>query len=86
MAKKMTFEAALAELESIVDALERGDLSLEESMAKYEEGVGLAARCAELLKTAETRVRELVKRAEGSFELLTLEGTGEGEAGDGDTA
>ena len=52
MPKKMTFEAALEELERTVDALERGDLSLEESLAKFEEGVKLAGQCADLVNKA----------------------------------
>ena len=81
MAKKTTFEGALTELEKIVDLLERGELDLDESIAKFEEGVNLAGTCADLLKTAETRVQKLVKRAEGAFDLVALDGTEESEAG-----
>ncbi len=84
MTKKTTFEGALAELDKIVDLIERGDLGLEDSIAKFEEGVNLAGKCAELLKTAETRVQKLVKRAEGAFDLVALEGTEEDATGEQD--
>lgn len=59
--KKLTYEEAFAELETIVDALE-GDAAqnpLEEAMALFERGQALARRCSELLNGAEVKVREL---------------------------
>jgi exodeoxyribonuclease VII small subunit len=53
------FEEALTELESIVDALERGDLSLEQSLDAFERGVGLTRTCQQALDAAEQRVRIL---------------------------
>ena len=47
---KMPFEAALAELESIVDSLEKGSVPLENSIKLYERGEALKARCDDLLK------------------------------------
>ncbi|HEY52762.1 MAG TPA: exodeoxyribonuclease VII small subunit [Caldilineae bacterium] len=55
----LTFEQALAELQSIVQELESGDGSLDESLARYERGMILAQRCNDLLDKAELRVREL---------------------------
>lgn len=55
----MTFEAALAELETIVSKLERGDVALAESVAFYERGEALKNRCAELLREAEARVEKI---------------------------
>jgi len=55
----LTFEKALAELEQIVGKLERGDVPLAESIAIYERGEALKARCAELLKEAEARVEKI---------------------------
>lgn len=69
MAEKVTFEAGLSRLEKIVEMLERGQLSLEEAIARFEEGVTLAARCSEMLKEADLQVRRLVKRAQGAFDL-----------------
>lgn len=61
----LTFEAALAELETIVQRLERGDVPLEESIAIYERGEALKTRCEELLKAAEARVETITRDADG---------------------
>lgn len=53
------FEQALARLESIVDQLEDGELALADSLARYEEGVGLLRQCYSLLQRAERRVEQL---------------------------
>ena len=55
----MTFEKALAELEGIVQRLERGDVPLAESIAIYERGEALKARCSKLLAEAEARVEKI---------------------------
>ncbi len=57
--ESLTFEAAMSELEGIVDKLERGDVPLEESIAFYERGEALKARCEALLKNAEMRVEKV---------------------------
>jgi exodeoxyribonuclease VII small subunit len=57
--EEMTFEKALAELEGIVQRLERGDVPLAESIAIYERGEALKARCAKLLAEAEARVEKI---------------------------
>ncbi|MHA1522948.1 MAG: exodeoxyribonuclease VII small subunit [Alphaproteobacteria bacterium] len=61
----MSFEAALRELEGIVNQLETGDIALEDSIAKYERGEALKTRCETLLKTAEARVEKLTLDADG---------------------
>jgi exodeoxyribonuclease VII small subunit len=61
----MSFETALAELEKIVDSLERGDVALAESIAKYERGEALKKRCAELLGAAEARVEKIKLTRDG---------------------
>jgi len=61
----MSFEQALKELEGIVDRLERGDVELEESIAIYERGEALKARCDLLLKQAEAKVEKITLDAEG---------------------
>ena len=55
----MSFEAALAELERIVENLERGDVPLDRSIAIYERGEALKAHCAKLLKAAEDKVEKI---------------------------
>ncbi len=62
---RLPFEKALAELESIVQKLERGDVALEESVAIYERGEALKARCEELLRQAEARVEKISLDASG---------------------
>ncbi len=56
----LTFEEALAQLQDLVEALEQGDGTLEESLARYEQGMKLVAYCNKLLDQAELRVRELL--------------------------
>ena len=63
--KKLTFEKALAELEQIVQKLERGDVALEESVTIYERGEVLKPRCEELLRAAEARVEKITLDATG---------------------
>lgn len=53
------FERSLDALEQLVEKMEQGDLSLDESLAAYEEGVGLYRRCQTALEEAEMRVRLL---------------------------
>ncbi|RAH99538.1 exodeoxyribonuclease VII small subunit [Acuticoccus sediminis] len=61
----MTFEAAMGELEAIVDKLEKGNVPLEESIAYYERGEALKTRCDALLKNAEMRVEKVRLKASG---------------------
>ena len=63
--KKLTFETAIAELESIVKRLEEGKVPLEESVAIYGRGEDLKKRCEELLKQAEARVEKITLDASG---------------------
>lgn len=60
-AKKKTFEASMARLEEIVAALEKGEPTLEESMALFDEGTKLAAACAKQLDMAEQKVLRLTR-------------------------
>jgi exodeoxyribonuclease VII small subunit len=57
--EEATFEKALARLEEIVEELERTDLSLEETLARYEEGSRLVRTCTRRLEEAEQRIRQL---------------------------
>ncbi len=58
------FEAAIAELESIVKKLEEGDLALEQALALYERGVQLSRFCHARLEDAERRIEILNERGE----------------------
>ncbi|MBI2364435.1 MAG: exodeoxyribonuclease VII small subunit [Deltaproteobacteria bacterium] len=62
-------EAALEELEQVVEQLESGDLSLEDSLAAFEKGVGLVKLCNEKLTEVEKKVELLVKDKEGKLQL-----------------
>ena len=61
----LSFEAALAELESIVSRLEQGEVDLEDSIALYERGTALKAHCEKKLKGAEARLEKVVLGPEG---------------------
>jgi exodeoxyribonuclease VII small subunit len=63
--KKLSFERAMEELESIVKRLEDGKVPLEESVAIYERGEALKRRCEELLRQAEARVDKITTDANG---------------------
>jgi exodeoxyribonuclease VII small subunit len=61
-----SFEESLKKLETIVEQLEKGDLTLEDSLKLFEEGVGLSAACKKELDAAEGKVQILVKQRDGS--------------------
>ncbi len=61
--KKRDYEAAITELESLVDRLEQGDISLEESLKLYESGVLLSRDCQEALQQAEQKVQMLLQQS-----------------------
>jgi exodeoxyribonuclease VII small subunit len=63
--EKPSFEEALAALETIVERLEKGELSLEESLKLYEEGIHLSRLCHGKLEEAEGRIEMLLKNARG---------------------
>ena len=73
MAKKdsqeLKFEEAIADLEQVVEQLESGDLSLEDSLAAFEKGVGLVRYCNQKLSEVEKKVELLVKDKQGQLQL-----------------
>jgi exodeoxyribonuclease VII small subunit len=62
----LDFEAAMRDLEEIVERLEHGDLPLEESLKAFERGILLTRNCQTALKEAEQKVEILLKKAGGS--------------------
>ncbi len=67
MAKKeMSFEDAMKRLDEIVKGLEKGDVTLKDSMAMFEEGTALIRRCSEMLDSAEQQVVRLKKGPDGA--------------------
>jgi len=67
MAEK-TFEQAIDELEKIVEELERGDLPLEETIKRFEQGLKLSELCTRKLNQVEQKLKKLVKTEDG-FQL-----------------
>lgn len=70
---KKNFETSLLELEKIVRELEQGDLSLEESLKLFEDGVKLSRECQVRLNEAERRIEILLKDENGNPSLQTIE-------------
>jgi len=68
-----SFEESLRKLEAIVDQLEKGDLSLEDSLKLFEEGVNVSALCKKELDAAEGKVQMLVKQRDGSLKAELFE-------------
>lgn len=65
------FEAALAELAALVERMEKGDLSLDDSLKTFERGIALTRTCQEALQNAELRVRKLT--TEGTLEPMDID-------------
>ena len=66
---EIKFEEALKKLEKIVEDLERGDLTLDDALKKYQEGVELSRTCAQRLENAKKKIDILVKNKKGEFAL-----------------
>jgi exodeoxyribonuclease VII small subunit len=71
--KEKKFEEALEALEEVVERLESGELSLEDSLAAFEQGVHLVKFCNQKLNEVEKKVELLVKDKEGKLQLKLLE-------------
>ena len=71
--KTVGFEQALMRLEKIVEELESGDLSLDESLARYEEGMRALRRCYKILQETEKRIEILLKGADGELKAKPFE-------------
>lgn len=80
MTDDIKFEEALSKLEGIVEKLESGELSLEESLAAFEEGIKLSRICAKRLDEAESKIEILIKGENGQLrtEDFDLESPKEG--------
>jgi len=59
--KEIPFEEAMQQLEIVAEELEKGNLNLDESVNKFEEGMKLSKQCSELLENAEKRITVLLK-------------------------
>ncbi|NQT86312.1 exodeoxyribonuclease VII small subunit [bacterium] len=70
MTKHPSFEKSLDTLERIVDELESGHLTLDESLKRYEQGVAAHVECVGILDAAEKRIEELIRRDDGSVDAV----------------
>ena len=70
--KKETFEAAIKKLEAIISSLENDDLTLKEALENFEKGVTLMRTCDNHLRSAEGKLKELLKGENGEFVEKTL--------------
>ena len=67
--KQIQFEEAFKRLEDIVNKMESGDLSLEESMTLFEEGIKLTETCKSRLEAAKQKIQLLTKDSDGNLAL-----------------
>jgi len=72
----LTYEQAFAELGTIVEALELGDLSLEQSLERFERGQALALHCSQLLEQAELKLSQLTPADGGGYDEIPFEEEG----------
>ena len=69
----LSFEAAMAELEALVERMERGEQTLEDALRDFKRGVELTRRCQRALNDAEQKVQVLLEK-EGSATIESFEG------------
>ena len=63
--EEVNFEEAMKKLEALAQELEKGDLDLDQSVQKFEEGMALAKKCNDILEKAEKRITILMQEEEG---------------------
>lgn len=71
--ENIAFDSALDRLAEIVEQLESGQLTLEESLQVFEEGVGISLYCQKELKKTDGKVQRLMKKLTGQFDLIDLD-------------
>lgn len=72
MAKTKTFEESMNELEEIVNQLENGDLTLDQSIEKFQKGMQLSQKCSKELDNAEKKISMIIEK-EGNFEQIPFQ-------------
>lgn len=72
MEENFSFEQALKRLEEIVEILEAGNISLEESIKIYQEGIALSKLCSGMLEEAEGKVMAIMNRGSGQMEEFNM--------------
>ncbi len=78
--EKLGFEDAIEQLESLIDQIESGEIGLEESLKRYEQGSALIKRCRGILDGAQERIAELTAGPDGG--LTRDDGENQGEPGE----
>ena len=79
--KEIEFESALKKLETIVENLENGELSLEAALKQYEEGVQMADICSKRLNDAQKKIEILMKTSGGRLKAAPFEEGTDGDLG-----
>jgi exodeoxyribonuclease VII small subunit len=72
MSKNKNFEQTLARLEEIVKKMESGNISLDESIEIYQEGITLSKQCSSMLEEAEGKVMAIVNKEQGLIEEFMI--------------
>jgi exodeoxyribonuclease VII small subunit len=67
---QQSYEASIERLDEIIGKLDSGEVTLDEALTLYEEGVGLVKACAEKLQAAEVRLKKLEKDVNGSLKVV----------------
>ena len=75
----MTYEQQLQQLEALIKQLENGELSLDQALAAYEQGVALIRACQQQLEQAEQRIQRLARDANGEETLVPFAAPGDGQ-------
>jgi len=70
--RKLSFEEALEKLEALAGEIEEGSVGLEDSIAKYEEGMKLIQQCRQMLTQAEQKIQRLQERSDGTLEAKPM--------------
>lgn len=70
---EIKFEEAIKKLEKIVSDLEKGELSLDDALKKYQEGIEMSRVCTQKLESAKKKIDLLSKNKKGEFELKPFE-------------
>lgn len=76
--KEQSYEEAMKELETVVKELESGELTLDDSIKKFEKGIELSKHCNSLLEGAEKKIAVLIEKENGKIEEEKLEIDSEG--------
>lgn len=77
--KNIDFEQSLSTLENLVNRMEQGDMTLEESLQAFETGIGLTRECQARLAAAEQQVNKLIE-SQGSLSISAFDPEAEGDA------